>query len=82
MKLNLTSEIVLNKVPVEIYSPKTAVDRSEITRCEKIPTDIFPKIEDGAKSIADAIENEIKTKQHEGKFCVLGLGTGKEVKFP
>ena len=76
MKLNLTSEIVLNKVPVEIYSPKTAVDRSEITRCEKIPTDIFPKIEDGAKSIADAIENEIKTKQHEGKFCVLGLGTG------
>ena len=76
MKLNLTSEIVLNKVPVEIYSPKTAIDRSEITRCEKIPTDIFPKIEDGAKSIADAIENEIKTKQHEGKFCVLGLGTG------
>lgn len=76
MKLNLTSEIVLNKVPVEIYSPKTAVDRSEITRCEKIPTDIFPKIEDGAKSIADAIEKEIKTKQHEGKFCVLGLGTG------
>ena len=76
MKLNLTSEIVLNKVPVEIYSPKTAVDRSEITRCEKIPTDIFPKIEEGAKSIADVIENEIKTKQREGKFCVLGLGTG------
>lgn len=76
MKLNLTSEIVLNNVPVEIYHPTTAVDRSEITRCEKIQTDIFSKQEEGARSIADTIEAEIKSKQREGKFCVLGLGTG------
>jgi glucosamine-6-phosphate deaminase len=76
MKLNLSSQIVLNKVPIEFYRPKTAVDRSEITRCEKIPTDIFAKAEDGVKSIADSIVEEIKLKQKEGKFCVLGLGTG------
>ncbi|HEY9551354.1 MAG TPA: 6-phosphogluconolactonase, partial [Prevotella sp.] len=76
MRLNLSSEIVLNDIPEEIYNPKTAVDRSEITRCEKIPTDIFPKTEDGVRCIANAVATEIKTKQHEGKFCVLGLGTG------
>ena len=56
MKLNLSSQIVLNKVPVEFYRPRTAVERSEITRCEKIATDIFPTIEEGAKEIADNIE--------------------------
>ena len=60
MRLNLSSEIVLNKIPEEYYNPKTAVERSEITRCEKINTDIFPKIEEGAEHIARAIEAEIK----------------------
>ena len=76
MKLNLSSQIVLNKVPVEYYQPKTVVDRSEITRCEKIPTDIFATIDEGAGNIADSIEAEIKARQREGRFCVLGLGTG------
>lgn len=76
MKLNLSSQIVLNKVPVEFYRPRTAVERSEITRCEKIATDIFPTIEEGAKEIADNIELEITSKQREGRYCVLALGTG------
>ena len=76
MRLNLSSQIVLNKIPVEIYQPQTAIDRSELTRCEKISTDIFPKIEEGASFIADAIEAEIKARQRESKYCVLGLGTG------
>ncbi len=76
MKLNLSSQIVLNKVPVEFYQPKTAIDRSEITRCEKISTDIFATIDEGARNIADCIELEIRSKQREGKYCVLGLGTG------
>ena len=44
VNLNLTSQIVLNKVPKEFYQPKTAVDRTELTRMEKIPTSIFPTI--------------------------------------
>ena len=62
MKLNLSSQIVLNKVPVEFYRPQTAVDRSELTRREKINTDIFASIEEGAKSIANSIEAEIKIR--------------------
>ncbi|MBO1363975.1 glucosamine-6-phosphate deaminase [Prevotella sp. A2931] len=79
MRLHLSSEIVLNKVPEAFYAPKTAVERSEITRMEKIPTDIFPKVEDGATNIADAICKEIKAKSQLGKYCVLGLGTGQSV---
>lgn len=79
MKLNLSSQIVLNKVPEKFYKPETAVDRSEITRNEKIPTDIYSKVEEGAKDIANAVVAEIKSKQDEGKYCVLGLGTGKSL---
>lgn len=76
MNLNLSSEIVLNKVPVEIYRPKTAIDRSELTRYEKLQTNIFAKEEEGVKHVAESIATIIKNKQKEGKFCVLGLGTG------
>ncbi len=77
--MNLSSHIVLNKVPEQFYRPRTAVDRSEITRCEKIFTDIFPKVEEGAKVIADAVEEEIHRAKAEGRNCVLGLGTGQSL---
>ena len=79
LNLNLSSQIVLNKVPEEFYAPKTAVDRSEITRFEKVRTDIYPKVEEGAAAIADAIESEIRDKHKLGKYCVLGLGTGQSL---
>ena len=59
MRLNLSSQIVLNKVPVEYYKPKTTVEYSEISRMEKIHTDIFASSQEGAKHIADCIEKEI-----------------------
>lgn len=76
VNLNLTSQIVLNKVPKEFYQPKTAVDRTELTRMEKIPTSIFPTIEEGARHIANDIEKDIKARSTEGKFYVIALGTG------
>ena len=76
---NLTSHIVLNKVTENLYHPKTAVERSELTRFEKIPTDIFPKTEDAVANIADAIEREIKAKAKENQSCLLALGTGQSL---
>ena len=76
VNLNLTSQIVLNKVPKEFYQPKTAVDRTELTRMEKIPTSIFPTIEEGARHIANDIEKDIKARSTDGKFYVIALGTG------
>ena len=79
MRLNLSSQIVLNKIPEAFYNPKTAVERSEITREEHIRTDIFQTMEEGAGNIADAIVAEIKAKEQLGKYCVLGLGTGQSL---
>ncbi|HCJ45965.1 MAG TPA: glucosamine-6-phosphate deaminase [Prevotella sp.] len=79
MHFNLTSHIVLNKVAENLYQPKTAVERSELTRFEKIHTDIFPKTEDAVDNIADAIEREIKAKAQENKPCLLALGTGQSL---
>ena len=81
INLNLTSQIVLKQIPEKYYNPKTAVEASELTRCEKIPTSIHLRPEDGAKHIADAIEAEIKAKRAAGKHCVLGLGTGISLNF-
>lgn len=66
--LNLTSKIVLNRVPKEFYQPKTAVDRIELTRMEKVNTDIFTSSEEGSKFIADNITRALKAKQAEGRF--------------
>uniref|UniRef100_A0AB33IV17 Glucosamine-6-phosphate deaminase n=1 Tax=Prevotella sp. GTC17254 TaxID=3236794 RepID=A0AB33IV17_9BACT len=79
MRLHLSSQIVLNKVPEEFYRPRTAVERSEITRCEKVPTEIFAKVEEGAANIADEICKLVNQRSNEGRNCVLGLGTGKSL---
>ena len=79
MRLNLSSQIVLNKVPVEFYKPKTTVEYSEISRMEKIHTDIFASMNEGAAHVADGIEAGIKAAQHEGKFYVMALGTGSSL---
>ena len=79
MRLNLSSQLVLNKVPVEFYKPKTTVEYSEISRMEKIHTDIFASMNEGAAHVADGIEAGIKAAQHEGKFYVMALGTGSSL---
>ena len=79
MKLNLSSQIVLNQIPEEFYRPTTAIERSEITRFEKVPTDIFPTIEEGAIDIANHLEADIKKREQEGRKYVMGVGSGSSL---
>lgn len=79
MKMNLSADIVLNNVPERFYRPRTAVERSEITRREKIPTEIFSKEEDGVKLITDYVVREIERSRAVKRQCVLGLGTGNSL---
>ena len=79
MKLNLSSQIVLNQIPEEFYRPTTAIERSEITRFEKVPTDIFPTIEEGAINIANHLEADIKKREQEGRKYVMGVGSGSSL---
>jgi glucosamine-6-phosphate deaminase len=81
MKLNLqlSSQIALKKIPEEYYRPKTDVERSELTRMEKIATEIFSDVDNLSASIADAIERQIRRRQSNNEQCVLGLGTGNSL---
>ena len=79
MKLNLSSQIVLNQIPEEFYRPATAIERSEITRFAKVPTDIFPTIEEGAVDIANQLEADIKKREQEGRKYVMGVGSGSSL---
>ena len=79
MKLNLSSQIVLNQVSKEFYHPSSAIERSEITRFEKVPTDIFPTIEEGAADIANQREIDIKKREQEGRLFIMGIGSGSSL---
>ena len=79
MKLNLSSQIVLNQVSKEFYHPSSAIERSEITRFEKVSTDIFPTIEEGASDIANQLEIDIKKREQEGRLFIMGIGSGSSL---
>jgi glucosamine-6-phosphate deaminase len=49
-------------------------------RFEKVDTEIFANPVDASKRVADEIAATIRSKQGEGKACVLGLATGSTPK--
>ena len=63
MKTNLSSQITLNRVSPRYYRPENAFERSVLTRLEKIPTDIYESVEEGANHIACEIAQVIRYKQ-------------------
>ena len=80
MRTNLSSQIALNRVSTKYYKPENAVERSVLTRYEKIPTDIFGSMEEGVTWVADKVTAKIQEKQREGKFCVIAAGTGTSLR--
>lgn len=76
MKTNLSSQITLNRVSTKYYKPENAFERSVLTRFEKIPTDIYESVDEGAHQIAAEIAFTIREKQKAGRFCVMALPGG------
>jgi len=76
MKTNLSSQITLNRVSTKYYRPENAFERSVLTRFEKIPTDIYESVDEGARQIATEIAFTIREKQKAGRFCVMALPGG------
>ncbi len=76
MKLNLSSQIVLDRVPKRYYRPDNEFDLSAQTRYEKIPTQIFESMEEGAVAIAEKLAVKIRKSQSLKKHFVLGLTGG------
>lgn len=80
MKTNLSSQICLNRVSPKYYRPENAFEKSVLTRLEKIPTEIYESVEEGANYIACEIAQNIREKQKAGRFCVLALPGGDSPK--
>ncbi len=66
----------MNRVSPRYYKPENAIERSVLTRLEKIPTNIYESIEEGTEEIANEIVAKIQDRQREGKFCTIAIGTG------
>lgn len=80
MRTNLSSQISLNRVSAKYYKPENMIDRSVLTRFEKVPTNIYETMEEGAKAIADEIIRKVQERQREGKFCTIAAGTGASLR--
>ena len=80
MRTNLSSQISLNRVSPRYYRPGNAVERSVLTRLEKIPTNIFETSEEGVVQIANEIVAKIQDRQREGKICTIAIGTGASLR--
>ena len=80
MRTNLSSQITLNRVSTKYYKPENAVERSVLTRFEKVPTDIYESVDEGVAHIANEIAGKIQDRQREGKFFVIGAGTGASLR--
>ena len=80
MRTNLSSQISLNRVSPRYYRPGNAVERSVLTRLEKIPTNIFETSEEGVVQIANEIVAKIQDRQREGKFSTIAIGTGASLR--
>lgn len=80
MRTNLSSQISLNRVSTQYYKPENMIDRSVLTRFEKVPTNIYETVEEGAEAIADEIIRKVQERQREGKFCTIAAGTGASLR--
>lgn len=76
MKTNLSSQICLDRVSTRYYRPENHIDRSVLTRFEKIPTDIYTTAEEGSIEVAKEVASAIRSKQAEGKPYVVALTGG------
>lgn len=76
MKTNLSSQITQNRVNTRYYRPSDSIERSNLTRFEKIPTDIHTTSEEAALYVAQEIAKTIRQKQQNHLSCLLALVGG------
>ncbi|MBQ0050115.1 MAG: glucosamine-6-phosphate deaminase [Bacteroidales bacterium] len=76
MKTNLSSQITLNSVPEKYYRPTDNIERSVLTRFEKIPTEIFKTSDEASRQVAEQIAKIIRKKQADYRSCIIALVGG------
>ncbi|MDR0824191.1 MAG: glucosamine-6-phosphate deaminase [Prevotella sp.] len=76
MRLDLSSQIVLDRVSQRYYRPENEFELSALTRLEKMPTQIYESSVEASLNIAKDIAGKIRLKEAEGAKFVLALPGG------
>ncbi|MBQ6433113.1 MAG: glucosamine-6-phosphate deaminase [Bacteroidaceae bacterium] len=76
MKTNLSSQITLDRVSPRYYRPDGNIERSVLTRFEKLPTDIYATAEEGAAEVALKVAATIRQRQREIRACTMAFSGG------
>lgn len=76
MNLNLTNQISLPQVPARYYQPNDNIERSVLTRFEKLPTEIYASSEEASRQVAEQIARVIRQKQADYRSCVIAFTGG------
>ena len=76
MRLDLSSQISLERIPQKYYRPENAFEDSALTRYEKIKTRIYESMQKGSAKVAREIVEAMLEKQRQNKPFVLGLPGG------
>lgn len=76
MRLNLSSQIVLDRVPQRYYRSDNEFELSALSRFEKVATNIYESSNEGSFHVADEIANRIRNKQAKKEQFVLALPGG------
>ena len=76
MRLDLSSQITLERVPKKYYKPDNDFEEYNLARYEKLPVAIYEEARKGALEIAKDISKEIQKKDKEGKPFIFGISGG------
>lgn len=76
MRLDLSSQIVLDRVPQRYYHPENEFELSALSRYEKITTNAYESSVEASLFLASKLADKIRKKQEEGASFVLGLPGG------
>ncbi len=77
MKNNLSSQIVLSRVPSKLYRTTDSLELSRLTRREKIQTTIVENADEGSALVAKLIKERVQ--QASSKSFSIALSTGKSL---
>ena len=76
MRLDLSSQITLERVPKKYYKPDNDFEEYNLARYEKLPVAIFEKSSRASKKIARDIVKDLQKNEKAGKPFVLGISGG------
>jgi len=77
MKNNLSSQIVLSRVPSKLYRPQDKLEATRLTRREKIQTTIVENADEGSSLVAQMIIERVQ--KAASKTFSVGLSVGKSL---